>query len=186
MLAFATDSSSAQESQGVPRDVLTSWSYTIGDWEVAGRVGSTPVKGSATFEWAQGRHCYTGRQRWKIGESDREVHLTLIGGWDDAAQETVEQGFSSSGSAATVHYRVTTEKGGTIEGTIDGSENGGARWSGEIQVERKGPDEFQITTTVDGKIVHSLKYVRTKGDGGTRSESARAQPTPSPSQPMER
>jgi hypothetical protein len=112
--------------------------------------------------------------------------LTLIGGWNDAAQETVEQGFDSSGSAATVHYRVATEKGGAIEGNIDGSEKGGARWSGEIQVERKGPDEFQMTTTVDREIVHSLKYVRTKGDGSTRSESARAQPTPSPAQPMER
>jgi hypothetical protein len=140
-VAFLTDSSRAQESQAVPRDVLAAWSYTIGDWDVEGRIGSTPVKGSATFEWAKGRHCYTGRQRWTIGESDRPVHLTLIGGWNDAAQETVEQGFSSSGSAATVQYRVAIEKGGTVEGTIEGSEKGGTRWSGETQVERKGPDE---------------------------------------------
>jgi hypothetical protein len=182
MLVSATHLSSAQEPQSVPRDVLAVWSYSIGDWDVDGRIGSTPVHGSATFEWANGRHCYTGRQTWKIGESDRAVHLTLIGGWNDAAQETVEQGFASSGSSATVHYRVAAEKGGTIEGDIEGSEAGGARWSGEIQVERKGSDEFQLTTTVDGEIVHSLKYVRTKGDSGTRSESASAQPTPIPSQ----
>jgi hypothetical protein len=177
MLLFAAQLSSAQESQNVPRDVLAAWSYTIGDWDVEGRVGSTPVKGSATFEWADGRHCYTGRQKWTIGESSRAVYLTLIGGWNDAAQETVEQGFDSSGSAATVHYRVAPEKGGTIEGTIDGSEKGGARWLGEIRVDRKGPDEFQMTTRVDGEIVHSLKYVRAKGEPpASRLRAAAAAP----------
>jgi hypothetical protein len=105
MVSFATNLSSAQDPQGVPRDVLAQWSYSIGDWDVEGRVGSTPVKGSAKFEWADGRHCYIGRQRWKIGESDRAVHLTLIGGWNDAAQETIEQGFDSSGSSAMVRRR---------------------------------------------------------------------------------
>jgi hypothetical protein len=181
--ATATDVCRAQESQGVPQDVLALWKYSIGDWDVEGRVGSTPVEGSASFEWAEGRHCYTGRQVWNVGENRRSVHLTIIGGWDAVAQQTVEQGFDSSGSAATVHYRPSAESANVIEGTIDGSESSGERWSGNIKVERNGPAEFHVTTTVDGQIVHSLKYVRTKGDGGTRSESAGAQPTPSPSQP---
>jgi hypothetical protein len=113
---------------------------------------------------------------WKFGKSDRAVHLTLIGGWNDAAMETVEQGFSSSGGSAVVRYRVAAEKEGTIEGNIDGAEAGGARWSGEIEVERKGPNEFQMTTTVDGEIVHSLKYVRKKRDGSIQSKSINPQP----------
>jgi hypothetical protein len=158
---------------------VAQWSYSIGDWEVEGRVGSTPVIGSAKFEWADGKHCYIGRQRWNFGESNRAVHLTLIGGWDDAAMETVEQGFSSSGGSAMVRYRVASEKDGTIEGNIEGAEAGGARWSGEIKVERKEPDEFEITTRVDGQIVHSLKYVRTKRIGGP-PEAANAEQAPSP------
>jgi hypothetical protein len=114
---------------------------------------------------------------WNVGENRRAVHLTLIGGWDAVAEETVEQGFDSSGSAATVHYRPSAKSANVIEGRIDGSEAAGARWSGDAKVEHRGPDEFQVTTTVDGQIVHSLNYVRTKGDGRTRSESINVQQT---------
>jgi hypothetical protein len=182
MLASATDLASAQERKGVPPDVLAVWSYSIGDWDVKGRIGSAPVKGSATFEWADGKHCYIGRQVWTVGENRNSVHFTLIGGWDAAANETVEQGFSSSGSAGTVRYRPSAGTTNVIEGNIDGSESSGARRLGDIKVEHKGPDEFQVTTTVDGEIVHSLKYVRTTGDGGTPSAAVGTQPVVSPSQ----
>ena len=32
------------------------------------------------------------------------------------------------------------------------------------------PDEFQLTTKVDGEFVHSLKYVRSKDDPEQRIE----------------
>jgi hypothetical protein len=176
ILVSVADLSSAQEPDRVPREILDLWSYSIGSWKVEGQIGSTPVKGSATFEWADGKHCYIARQIWKIGDNERIVYLTLIGGWHAAAGETVEQGFSSSGSAATVHYRPAAENTSVLEGTIDGSESSGARWSGAINVERKETDAFQLTTTVDDAIVHSLKYIRTKGDGGARSESVNLQP----------
>jgi hypothetical protein len=180
LLASLPGLSSAQEPAGIPRDVKTAWSYLIGDWDVEGRIGSTPVKGTATFEWADGTHCYIGRQVWNVGENERAVYLTLIGGWNDAAQETVEQGFDSSGSAATVHYRVVGEKVAAIEGSIEGSVIGNGNWSGQIQVARTRPDEFQMTTTVDGEVVHSLKYKRTKVDRRARSEDSRGHPTPNP------
>jgi hypothetical protein len=180
--AAATDVSRAQEPREVPQDALALWEYSIGDWDVEGRIGSTPVEGSASFEWAEGKHYYTGRQVWTLGENRRSVHLTLIGGWDAVAQQTVEQGFSSSGSAARVHYRSSAESANVIEGRIDGSESSGERWSGDIKVERNGPAEFHLTTTVDGQIFHSLKYVRIKGDRGTRSDNVSTEQTPGPSQ----
>jgi hypothetical protein len=154
--------SNAQNEAEVPSVAVESWSYLIGDWDVEGRIGSTPVKGSACFEWAEGKHCYIGRQVWKIGEKGRSVHLALIGGWDAANQQTVEQGFSSSGTAATVHYRSAAEKTNVIEGTIDGASGPDTRWSGTVKLERIGSNEFQLTTTIDGEVVHSLKYVRKK------------------------
>jgi hypothetical protein len=155
----------------------------MGDWALEGRVGTTPVTGTATFKWADGRHCYIGRQTWKVGENGRRVHLTLIGEWDAATGETVEQGFDSSGSAATVRYRPPVKTTNVIDGRIDGSDTSGARWSGEIKVEHQGVDVFQVTTTVEGDIVHSIKYVRAKGDPGSRLESGTSQQTPNPSQP---
>jgi hypothetical protein len=171
MLVSATGLVSAPETKAAPQSLLAFWSRSIGDWDVEGRVGSTPMRGSASFEWADGRHCYIGRQTWKVGENERSVQLTLVGGWDAATNEIVEQGFSSSGSAATVHYRRPVETTNVIEGRIDGSEASGARWSGEIKVEHIGADQFQVTTTVAGEIIHSIKYVRTKNDAGTRLES---------------
>ena len=159
----------AQNEAGVPPAVVESWSYLIGNWDAEGRIGSTGVKGSASFEWADGKHCYIGRQVWKIGKNGRSSRLTLIGGWDAANNETVEQGFSSSGSAAKVHYRSPAEKANVIEGSIDGASGPDARWSGTIKLKRNGPNEFQLTTTVDGEIVHALRYVRSddgKGSGG--------------------
>jgi hypothetical protein len=161
--------------------VLEFWSRSIGDWVVDGQIGATPVKGTAVFEWADGRHCYIGRQTWKVGENGRSVHLTVIGGWGAAAGETVEQGFDSSGSAATVRFRPPVETTNVIDGRIDGSDASGARWSGQIKVEHKGADLFQVTTTVEGDIVHSIRYVRAKGDSGPRLESGAPQQTLSPS-----
>jgi len=159
--------SSAQTGTAVPPAVVDSWSYLIGDWNVEGRVGSTPVNGSATFDLAEGKYCYVGRQVWRIGENGRSLHLSLIGGWDSAANETIEQGFSSSGDAATVHYRQPAERANVIEGRIDGVSGPGQRWAGTIKLQRNGPDEFLLTTTIDDEIVHSLKYVRKQGDNGT-------------------
>ena len=165
LLAIPAAQSMAQNDPGIPPAFVESWSYLIGNWEVDGRIGSTPVTGSASFEWADGKHCYLGRQVWKVGKNGRSVHLTLIGGWDAAANVTVEQGFSSSGGTATVHYRPSAEKTSAIEGSIDGADGSGAPWSGTIKLERNGPDEFELTTTVDGEVVHSLKYVRKKDAG---------------------
>jgi hypothetical protein len=181
MLVSAGGMARAQEPKGAPQSVLEFWSRLIGDWDVEGRIGSTPVQGSASFEWAEGRHCYVGRQMWRVGEPGGSVQLTLIGGWDAAAGETVEQGFDSSGSAATVRYRPAVDATNVVEGKINGSEASGARWSGEIKVERQGADEFQLTTTVDGEILHSIKYVRTKGESAVRVEKGSSQPTLSPS-----
>jgi hypothetical protein len=175
MLMSAAGLVSAQQTQAAPQSVLEFWSRSIGRWLVEGRVGATPVKGTATFEWTDGQHCYIGRQTWKVGENGRSVHLTLIGGWDATTRETVEQGFSSSGSAATVHFRPPVETTNVIDGRIDGSEASGARWSGEIKVEHKGAGVFQVTTAVEGEIVHSITYVRTKGDPGSRLDSGASQ-----------
>jgi hypothetical protein len=171
MFMSATGFVSAQVTKAAPPSVLQFWTRSIGDWVVEGQVGATPVKGTAMFEWADGRHCYVGRQTWKVGENGRSIHLTVIGGWDAAAGEIVEQGFDSSGGAATVHFRPPVKTTNVIDGKIGGSDASGARWSGEINVEHQGTDEFQVTTIVEGEVVHSLKYVRTKGAAGSRLES---------------
>jgi hypothetical protein len=131
---------------------------------VEGRIGPTPVKGTAYFDWAKGRHCYVGSQVWTIGEDSHTTHLALIGGWDAAANETVEQGFSSTGDAATVRYstRAPGESPEVIVGQIAGVSGPDRHWQGIVERNQFGPNKFTITTTVDGDIVHSLTYVRRK------------------------
>jgi len=162
LLVNPANLSSSQDNVGVPPAVVDSWSYLIGDWNVEGRVGEATVNGTASFEWAANKSCYFGKQAWSINERGRKVELALIGGWDAVANETIEQGFSSSGRAATVHYQAPAEGANVIEGRTDGVTGLGARWFGTIKLERTGPDEFQLTSTIDGKVVHSLKYVRNK------------------------
>jgi len=170
LLVGLANLANAQQQDGVPSAVVESWSYLIGDWQISGRVGSASLTGSATFEWVEGKHCYLGRQDWRVGDAGRLVRLTLLGGWNAAEKATVEQGFSSSGDAATVYYQPAAPGGNVIEGDIDGASGPDARWSGTVQLERKGPDEFQLTTTIEGEVRHSLKYTRKKDarDGGVK------------------
>lgn len=162
LLAVPPGPAIAQEPRRVPPEAIESWSFLIGDWDVTGRIRSTPVKGTAAFEWGDAKHCYIGRQKWTIGDSGRVVHLTLIGGWNAAEDATVEQGFSSSGDAATVYYRPSAEKPNLLEGRIEGVNGPDARWTGTVKYERQGPNEFQLTSTINGEIAHSLRYVRQK------------------------
>lgn len=164
LLSFPGTRSYAQ-TDAVPPEVLESWSFLIGDWEIDGEVGEVAVKGTARFDWAEGKHCYFGRQVWQVGQNGGIVQLTQIGGWDAAEHATVEQGFSSAGSAATVHYSPATAAGQGISGTINGVDSPGARWSGQVAVKRTGRDVFLLTTTVDGELVHSLTYVRKQMTG---------------------
>jgi len=173
LLVIPANMASAQDVTGVPPAVVASWSQLIGEWKVAGQVGSSSVTGSACFEWADGRHCYLGRQVWKIGDSGRNVHLALVGGWDAAEKATVEQGFSSAGGAATVRYQPPTEDANVIEGSIDGVSGPNARWAGTVKLEHNGPSEFQLTTKVNGETVHSLGFTRKQADSSSKRESHR-------------
>ena len=76
------------------------------------------MAGSASFEWAADGHCYVGQQVWHVGSEGGLVQLEVIGGWDAATNETVEQGFSSAGDSATVRYstRRTERNGGRADG----------------------------------------------------------------------
>ena len=157
---FATNLASAQDEAVIPAEVLESWSALIGDWTVEGTIGSQSVTGSARFEWAEGRHCYFGKQTWEIDGDGRTIHLTQIAGWNPNKRETIEQGFSSIGGAATVRYKAPAKEREAIEGTVEGVSGADIRWSGTIKIERKGADEFGLTSIIDGDVVHSLKYVR--------------------------
>ena len=98
LLVILARLSFGQTDEHVPAEVMESWSYLIGNWKIEGRVGSAMVSGSASFEWTDEKYCYVGRQVWKVGDEGRTIRLTLIGGWNAAENETVEQGFSSSGT----------------------------------------------------------------------------------------
>jgi hypothetical protein len=163
----------------VPPAVVESWSDIIGDWIVEGQIGSTPVKGSASFEWASDKHCYIGRQDWTVGEGGRGVRLTLIGGWDAETNETVEHGFSSSGESATIRYVANSpgEVAGVMHGQIAGTNPLREAWAGTVERNQRGPDEFTLTTAIVGEVVHSLKFVR-KQRGGARIQHAKFNPLP--------
>jgi hypothetical protein len=153
----------------VPPAVVESWTYLIGRWDIEGYVGALGVTGSATFEWAADGHCYLGKQVWRVGPNGRVVHLALLGGWDPAENETVEHGFSSGGDAATVCYRAPKEGTIVLEGRIAGNGRD-ARYAGDVKLERIDNDEFRLTTTIDGELLHSLKYIR-KADVGSRQSN---------------
>jgi hypothetical protein len=162
LLLVCLSTAYAEDLAGIPPDVARGWSQIIGKWRVEGSVGTRPITGSAVFEWADGNPCYFGRQVWRIGDEGRTIHLALIGGWDEATNETIEQGFSSSGDSATVRYssRVSGDKNAVVEGNIVGVNGPDRRWTGTVQRNHRGPDEFTLTTTIDGEVVHALKYVR--------------------------
>lgn len=160
LLVVPTRSTSGQNAAGVPPAVVESWSQLIGNWIVEGRVGTTPVKGTAKFEWAEGNYCYLGQQRWQLGEDGRSIQLALIGGWDAAENITVERGFSSGGGAASVSYQLSSDDPSVSEGSVEGVAGPNGRWSGSVRLERHGRDEFQLTTMIDGEVRHSLKYLR--------------------------
>jgi hypothetical protein len=159
----------------IPPEAVESWSAIIGNWKIDGRVGTVPVTGSASFEWAADKHCYFGQQVWHVGSEGGEVHLGLIGGWDAATNETVEQGFSSAGDSATVRYstRAPSELAGALKGKVAGNTGPGRLWSGTIEREQHGPNEFTLTSKVEGDVVHSLKFVRV--DQEARSDSKRSE-----------
>jgi hypothetical protein len=158
----------------IPPEVVESWSTIIGNWSIEGQVGTVAVTGSASFEWAADKHCYVGQQVWHVGPEGRVVHLGLIGGWDAAMNETVEQGFSSASDSATVRYstRGPSEVAGGLKGNVAGNTGSGRRWSGTIEREQHGPNEFTLTSTVDGDVVHSFRYVRVEREGRSDSESS--------------
>lgn len=162
LLASAANLACAQSEATVSPKVIDSWLALIGNWKVEGTIGPRSVTGSASFEWANGKFCVIGKQDWEIAGSGRTVHLAQIVGWDPGHNEIIEQGFSSVNGAATVHYRAPTKGSNVMEGTIDGVSGPDNQWSGTVKIERKGADEFQLTSTIDGDVVHSLKYVRKK------------------------
>ena len=164
LLLVVANMASAQEGSSVPAEVLRSWGYLVGDWEIDGQVGDREVIGQATFEWADGKHCYLGRQVWEVGADERIIKLTLIGGWDAENKEAVEQGFSTTGGSATVRYQPasTVRDVRQVQGTTKGYELRGGQWNGDVKIQRKGADEYSLTTTVDGKELHRLTYRRVK------------------------
>lgn len=163
LLACLPASLAAAQELAVPPEVVESWSYLIGSWEIQGHLRDAEVQGTARFDWAEGKFCYIGRQEWNLGDDGRTIHLAQIVGWDIAENATVEQGFSSSGDAATVRYRPPEKGTDVIKGSVAGVSGRGDRWAADIKIERLRPDEFRLTTTIDGKEVHSLQYVRKKG-----------------------
>jgi hypothetical protein len=162
LLPVFVNTAQAQSPTGIPPEVVESWSAIIGNWKVEGRVGSTEIMGSASFEWAADKHCYVGQEVWRAGDEGRIVRLALIGGWDGATNETVEQGFSSAGSSATVRYSSSwpSEMAGGVKGKIEGTSGPDRRWSGTVVRSLRGPNEFTLTSTIDGDVVHALTYVR--------------------------
>jgi hypothetical protein len=167
-------SAQAEDPQTIPLKVVESWSAIIGNWTVEGQAGSAAITGSASFEWAADKHCYVGREAWHVGNDGRVVQLTLIGGWDAATNETVEQGFSSAGSSAMLRYPSggPSEKAGGVTGKIEGTSGPDRRWSGTVARVQRGPNEFTITTTIDGDVVHTLKFVRVGSEGQLDSNSS--------------
>jgi hypothetical protein len=174
LLPIFVNAAWAQGPTAIPPEVVESWSAIIGNWEIEGRVGSAVITGSASFEWAADEHCYVGQEVWHVGSEGRVVRLALIGGWDAATNETVEQGFSSAGSSATVRFLSggPGEMAGGVQGKIEGTSGPDRRWSGTVVRVQRSPNEFTITSTIDGDVVHALKYVRVAREAGTDSRAS--------------
>jgi hypothetical protein len=173
ILPMLAAQSNAPIDSSIPPAVIERWESLIGDWEIQGQIRTTPIMGTASFEWAPGKHCYVEREAWRIGEDGRHLHLTALGGWDAAEQTWIKFGFSTSGESATVRYPLAADDAKPLEGTIDGVDRAGGRWAGQTKLERKSRDEFQLTTTIDGQLVHSLTYVRKTNDRGATNTYSR-------------
>ena len=156
----------AQDTNGVPPEVVEDWSYFIGDWQVEGQIGRTRVTGTASFKWSNGKQSYYGEQSWKIGSNENVIHLSLLGGWDSSTNETIEQGFDSSGGLATTRYEIQSgsELPVTKSGTIDGHSRRGGAWSGKTSIKRISADKYELTTTVDGERLHTLTFRKQSAD----------------------
>lgn len=169
LLILAANTARGQEDAYIPKDVLSSWAYLIGQWDIDGNVGPDAMEGNAEFRWADGKFCYVGEQTWKIGEQRKVVKLMLLGGWDDSKQATVEHGFSSLGTAGSTELELAKEDEDISRGKFEATRGPAAHFEGTIEMQRRRPDEFQLTTKVDGQVVHSLRYRRIKPDAETPS-----------------
>jgi hypothetical protein len=173
LMLVVIDAARGDGTAAIPPAVSESWSMMIGEWKVAGHVGTKAVNGSASFVWAADKHCYIGQQQWQVGGEGHTVYLALVGGWDAATNETVEQGFSSSGDAATVRYSaaVVSQEDNVVTGKVEGTTAPDRHWSGSVVRKWNGMNEFVLMSTVKGDVVHALKYTRiigsTRGDRGS-------------------
>jgi hypothetical protein len=158
----------------IPPETVELWSAIIGDWKIEGTVSATAITGLATFEWVADKHCYVGREVWHVGNNGRDIQLALIGGWEAATNETVEQGFSSAGSSATVHFSLdnSSELPGRVTGKIEGTSGPNRQWCGTVERVQRNANEFTLSTTIDGEVVHSLTYTRVARGARPDSESA--------------
>lgn len=158
------DVSRAQPNAEAPQAAVALWTFLVGDWNVEGTVGGAQVSGTASYQWAAGKHCCVGKQVWQL-DGGNVVHLTSIEGWDPVTEEVVEHGFGSAGSTATIRFKMDSsgEAKGLTEGTITMHTRRPGELTAEVKLERKGADEFTLTTTTpSGNTLHRLTFHRMK------------------------
>ena len=132
-----------QVKVAVPPEVLSFFSYFVGEWRMEGVAMDGAVSGVNTWKWAEGRHCLTYDTLWK--EAGGTARAFAICGWDPLKKQLVETEYWTGGSTNTLQYSKTNDT--LWEGTMSGVDSDGKKMTGKIAYEFKSPTQLVFRAT---------------------------------------
>ena len=151
-LAFLGKTVLAQETAGIPDDILNELDYFAGTWETEGKVGETQQTGRFTCRWARTddkKVCLIGRFSYKTGDEVRSG-VTLIG-WNAAMRCIEDRGFDANGGCGRLLWTVKSP----------------TEWHGEVIMVEKGKEVSSKATLV--KTGSSEIVMESKTEDGVAS-----------------
>ena len=160
------------EEKSMPKEVRQYLKGWVGEYNIEGMWGDTPVTGRLSARRSRGRHANLYDWSFTIGgENGKTLHISTVEGWDPAGGWTIEQGVASDGEIFTTHW---TRKGdnlwvGEAKGVAAGQST-----SNKVTV-KKTADGFTVKVTENKRGDTALpdielKYTRVSGK---RKDAAR-------------
>ena len=132
-----------QVKVAVPQEVLSVFSYFVGEWRMEGVALDGAVSGVNTWKWAEAKHCLTYDSLWK--DQGGTARALALCGWDPAKKQLVETEYWTGGATNTLRYSKTNDA--LWEGTMSGVELDGKELTGNIAYEIKSPTHLVFRAT---------------------------------------
>lgn len=117
--AVLCGTSRAQDTAGIPDDIIKELDTIVGTWEVEGKIGNKTQSNGFTLRWVRGdkgkKYCLLGRTYEMIDGVKKQKGITLIG-WNAVENCIEDRGFNADGGNGRLLWKVI--KPGQWEGRI--------------------------------------------------------------------